>query len=65
MADKPDWWPKNPYPEDIFPATVADYVKAVPDESLRTALSGALGRRFWSIASDAIWDAWQLYGKEE
>jgi hypothetical protein len=51
---KPDWYPKNPYFESVFPATVEDYIREVPDPQTRTALSGALGRLFWELASDAI-----------
>lgn len=54
---KPDWWPQNPYPEDIFPMTRPEYAHVVPEPHTRTALSGMLGREFWGIASDAIWDA--------
>jgi len=56
----PSWWPENPYPADVFPMTVDDYVHAVPDENQRTALSGCLGRLFWGIASASIRDAWIL-----
>ena len=56
MSDlKPSWWPENPYPEDVFPGSVDDYVAAVPDPKLRTHLSGALGRDFWNVASEMIW----------
>ena len=54
---KPDWWPKNPYPESIFPMPEGRYPEIVPDPELRTALSGMLGRRFWDIASDTIREA--------
>lgn len=54
---KPDWWPKNPYPTSIFPMPEEQYPKIIPDPGLRTALSGMLGRRFWNIASEAIWAA--------
>ena len=54
---KPEWWPKNPYPKDIFPMEESRYAEIVPDPDIRTALSGMLGRRFWEIASDMIWDA--------
>lgn len=53
---KPSWWPQNPYPEDIFPMTVKNYVQLVPDPHTRTALGGCLGRLFWDIASEMIWD---------
>ena len=59
MKGKPDWWPKNPYPEDVFPMTREDYVLYAPDPLLRTALSGCLGRLFWGLASDYIWEAYQ------
>ena len=51
---KPDWWPKNPYPESVFPMTLDEYCEAVPDGDLRTAISGCLGRTFWSVASEDI-----------
>lgn len=52
---RPDWWPRCPYPESIFPMPREDYEQAVPDPAKRTALSGMLGREFWHLASDAIW----------
>src|SRR3990167_5563364 len=52
---KPDWWPENPYPEDIFPMTTKDYVEAIPDPKLRTAVSGCIGRWAWDVAADMIW----------
>ena len=54
---KPDWWPKNPYPIDIFPMTRVEYSEVVPSPTKRTALSGMLGREFWEIASESIYDA--------
>lgn len=53
---KPEWWPKNPYPESVFPMATERYLEIVPDPELRTALSGMLGRQFWDIASEAIWE---------
>lgn len=52
---KPPWWPQNPYPEDVFPMTVDEYVKAIPNKKLRTAISGCNGRFFWDVASKMIW----------
>jgi hypothetical protein len=57
--EKPIWWPKNPYPEDVFTMTVDDYIEMFPDPAQRTAISGCLGRIFWNIASDAIWEGFQ------
>ena len=51
---KPEWWPRNPYPGSIFPMTPDEYCDAVPDDDLRTAISGCLGRTFWDIASEDI-----------
>lgn len=51
---KPVWWPKNPYPKSIFPMTSKEYVAAIPDEDLRTAISGLLSRRAWGMASGQI-----------
>jgi hypothetical protein len=41
--------PQNPYPEDIFTFTIEDYVKAIPDEHLRTGISGAVGRYVFNL----------------
>ena len=54
--NKPNWWPENPYPEDIFPMGIKEYVKVVPDDNLRSSISGCLGRFFWNIASEMIWE---------
>ena len=54
--NKPDWWPKNPYPSDIFVMSRDQYQEIVPDPDVRTALSGMLGREFWDIASNEIWE---------
>jgi len=59
--EKPNWWPKNPYPEDIFPMDRSEYLKIVPDPHIRTALSGCLGRMFWKIASDSIYERYKEY----
>lgn len=56
---KPEWWPKNPYPETIFVMRKKRYPEIVPDPDLRTGLSGMLGREFWDIASESIWNALQ------
>jgi len=55
--NKPDWWPKNPYPESVFTMKEEQYADIVVDSNLRTALSGMLGRLFWNMASEAIWQA--------
>ena len=62
---KPEWWPKNPYPISVFPMNLERYSDIVPDPDIRTALSGALGRLFWDIASDAIWEALAVEIEEE
>lgn len=56
---KPDWWPENPYPEHIFPMTIEEYIKAIPDDKLRGAISGCLARWAWGVASDMIFRAWK------
>lgn len=58
---RPDWWPECPYPEDIFPMARERYVEIVSDPEVRTALSGMLGRLFWQIADDMIWQAYQQH----
>ena len=62
---KLDWWPKNPYPEDIFPMSIEEYIKAIPDGNLRAAVSGYLARWAWDVASGMIWDAWQEEKSDE
>ena len=54
--NKPTWWPENPYPSDIFVMPRSKYEEIVPDPDVRTALSGMLGKEFWEIASDMIWE---------
>lgn len=54
---KPSWWPKCPYPEDIFTMTDDEYVKAVPDPLLRTRISGFLMRKGWEVAETQIIEA--------
>ena len=53
--NKPDWWPENPYPSDLFPMEREEYATIVPDPIRRTALTGMLGREIWEIASEMIW----------
>lgn len=48
---RPSWWPECPWPEDVWPMTEEQYVAAIPDPNLRTALSGFLMRRGWLVAS--------------
>jgi hypothetical protein len=45
---------KCPWPEDIFTVTDKEYVKAIPDELLRTRISGFLMRKGWKIAKEDI-----------
>ena len=62
-GERPRWWPNCPYPQEIFPMTVEEYVKAIPDASLRTAISGMLARFGWEVASDMIFERYcQAYG---
>ena len=56
---RPAWWPENPYPEEIFPMTVEEYVKAIPDGTLRTAISGCMARFGWEVADRNFWKAYQ------
>lgn len=46
----------NPYPKWLFPMTTKDYVKAIPDPKLRTAISGCIGRWVWNNAIGLILD---------
>jgi hypothetical protein len=62
MNDKPEWWPENPYPEDVFVMPQEYFEAIVPSPVLRTGIAGLLGREFWDLASDtiraAMWQAW-------
>ena len=62
--EKPDWWPRNPYPATIFQMSEEEYLRALPDPKTRTSVSGLLGREFWEIASEAIFDAWQAAAEQ-
>lgn len=44
---KPD---SSPWPEDIWTMTDEEYVKAIPDKYIRTAISGFLMRKGWELA---------------
>lgn len=43
-----------PWPEDVWPMTTQEYVAAVPDEGLRTAISGFLMRQGWNLRERAL-----------
>ncbi|HUS40043.1 MAG TPA: hypothetical protein VMX74_11360 [Pirellulales bacterium] len=47
-----------PWPRDIFPMTPMQYADAVPDEVMRTAISGLMSRHGWetleAIVASAI-----------
>jgi hypothetical protein len=44
---------------------IKKYAEIVSDPDTRTALSGMLGREFWNIASESIWDAFQKWCDEK
>ena len=60
MSEKarPVWWPESPYPEDVFPMTIEEYVEAIPDPALRSAISGSLARWAWGVADEMIYEAY-------
>ena len=51
---KPKWWPECPWPAEVWPMTQEDYIAAVPDPKLRTAISGFLMRRGWELCEEDI-----------
>lgn len=59
--ENPDFWPENPYPKSVFTMPSERYIEVVPDPDIRTGLSGMLGREFWDIASEEIWEAIKYY----
>lgn len=51
----PSWFPKCPWPIDVFPATVQQYIELIPNEKDRTAISGLLMRIGWEdLAREVI-----------
>ena len=50
----PEWWPENPYSEPVRMMTPEEFAEAVPDEELRTRISGCCCKEFWRMASDRI-----------
>ena len=53
---RPSWWPKCPWPAEVWPMTQEEYVKAVPDPKLRTAISGRLMRVGWELCEKDVWE---------
>jgi hypothetical protein len=43
-----------PWPESIWTMTQDEYVKAIPDDQLRTAVSGFMARFGWESFRDTI-----------
>jgi len=39
--------PECPWPKEVWPMTDDEYVQAIPDTKLRTAISGFLMRKGW------------------
>lgn len=62
--DLPDWWPECPWPEEVWVMTDKEYVQAVPDPKLRTAISGFLMREGWKIACREILQALNAQGED-
>ncbi len=62
--DMPEWWPQCPYPKKVWPMTEEQYVKAIPDPHLRTAISGYLMREGWCVFENQFMRAIKDYGKE-
>jgi len=52
---RPSFWPECPWPADVWPMTQQDYIAAVPDLKLRTAISCFLMRSGWKTAEEGIW----------
>lgn len=61
---RPEWWPKNPYPKSVFPMTDDEYIKAIPDPVLRTAISGYSGRWVFEMADRMFYKAWKEHEEE-
>ena len=56
-TQKPTWWPENPYPEKMYPMTLDEAAALMPsDPVIRTKMAGALGRHFWDVASEDIYN---------
>jgi hypothetical protein len=46
--------PPCPWPEKVWTMTIEEYVKAVPDNALRTRISGLLMREGWNLCVEEI-----------
>lgn len=58
------WWPYCPYKNKVFPMTSEQYVKAVPDPHMRTAISGYLMREGWCVFENQLIKAIEDYPDE-
>ena len=47
--------PENPYPKSVFPLETDEAAKLIP-ASRRDGISGALGRHFYNLAQEDMWD---------
>lgn len=54
MADVLEALQDCPWPAEVWTMTTDDYVKLVPDERTRTAVSGFLMRKGWECASATL-----------
>ena len=57
--------PECPWPEDVWPMTKAEYVNAVPDPNVRTAISGFLMREGWELCIKQLESLLQEFEEKE
>jgi len=58
---KPLWWPECPYSKDVFTMELSELTKIIKNDKILTAISGCLGRYFWTVASNMIYESWIKY----
>jgi len=54
--NKPSFWPENPYPESVWPMTMDDVSYEIRDPDMLTAISGSMGRHFYNLALEDVWE---------
>jgi len=54
--NKPSFWPENPYPESVWPMTMDDVAYEIRDPDMLTAISGSMGRHFYNLALEDVWE---------
>ena len=62
---KPSWFPECPYPESLFTMTEKEFIEVLPNPLARSRVSGYLGRLFWNMCSNEIYERWVQQQEEK